>query len=596
MDLPKHEVPLEPEQRRSHSPPGPSKSRLQEDQSPILTMTSEKDRRDDVPASDAGHQPAQYESDDDESESEYQSIFALRVPSMIRVSTGHYQPEVSDVQKPLHSSMSKTLPATALTVCGAEAAAESRSSVALRGSRGSDFDESDTMSDITSCTESSLVETFQALTTPLTPQLLSVLICMKEKIDNRITSRLQSVVAHPQGTRQCPAGPSSGFGSSASGFLPGDWSSVHGLGGYGGSRQQPARGGDGHDSEADDGDDDDRNKQSVLDLGDRSKGRLACVFFKRYPNSEKLSGACLGPGWDSVHRLKEHIYRVHQQTGSPCPRCREVFETSRHLNRHLQQNIPCKLSASLDEEEILFINYEQEQKLRKRVRNVAAEERWVGIFQVVFPDVPENQIPSPYHEAVTTLPSCDLTTLHNFQRHLLQELLSRISRSVDSSIERSVPEVCHRAIREVFAEFMSTLQFTSHNPNGTRTLEATPMVESQPRGSSEVLSPRDMGFSPSFSSSSTSTPSAQLASHTFEVDSESAQNSYVTDHWLTCKDLHCINGDPLAHAQPWQTPGAAGKHTDEVVGMMNTSERSTHDESQVVSSSFWSQGGWSRGH
>ncbi|KAK0722671.1 hypothetical protein B0T26DRAFT_870690, partial [Lasiosphaeria miniovina] len=98
-------------------------------------------------------------------------------------------------------------------------------------------------------------------------------------------------------------------------------------------------GGDGHDSDADDGDDEERNKQSVPTLGDCPKGGLACIFFKRYPASENLSGACLGPGWPSVHRVKEHIYRIHMQKGSPCPRCREVFDTSGHLDLHLQQNV-----------------------------------------------------------------------------------------------------------------------------------------------------------------------------------------------------------------------------------------------------------------
>ncbi|KAK3379652.1 hypothetical protein B0T24DRAFT_675417 [Lasiosphaeria ovina] len=488
--------------------------------------------------------------------------------------------------------MYNTLPATR----GADAAAKSGSSPAPGESRETflDSDESDSASDTTSRTDSSLVETFRASTAPLTPQLLSVLTCMKEEVDDRIRSRLQSVVTHPQGARQCPPG-----SPSPSGFLPGVSVSAHFFGGYnGGPRQQPARGtgGEGHDSEADDSEDEDMNKQSELPLRDSSRGGLACVFFKRYPGNQNLSGACLGPGWHSVHRLKEHIYRVHRQTGSPCPRCREVFETSSHLNRHLQQNIPCELSASLDEEEMLFINYEQEKKLKKRIRKGAAEERWVGIFQVVFPDVPENEIPSPYYEAVTTLPSSDLTTLQDFQAHLLRTLPSRISRGVGGGLERGVTEVCYEAISEVFGEFMPMLQFTSQssqNPSGTCTPDAASMI---PPGPSEALSvsQRDTGFSPDPSLSHLSTPSssAQPESSTFGVDSDLAQSS--SDHWFMWNNAGCVlPGNPRAHLGQWQTLGASGEHVDAVVETPNASESSAPngDWQAREYSSFWLPGG-----
>lgn len=58
----------------------------------------------------------------------------------------------------------------------------------------------------------------------------------------------------------------------------------------------------------------------------------------------------------------------------------------------------------MEDEEVLFINHEQEQKLRKRVRKGAAEDRWVNIFQVVFPDFPKDQIPSPCKAASKTPP------------------------------------------------------------------------------------------------------------------------------------------------------------------------------------------------
>ncbi|KAK0711768.1 hypothetical protein B0H67DRAFT_555696 [Lasiosphaeris hirsuta] len=566
MDLPEREVPLDPEQRRSHSPPGLITSTPQEDHSSILAMAGENNRRNDVPTSDSGPRPAQHTrapgDDDSESESDNESIFALRVPPTMQVSTAQYQHDVSDPQNPAsHSTPSKALPATVLAVRCAVGAAEAHTPASRRGSQESSFDESERMSDISSRTESSLIDTFLASNTPLTPQLVSVLICMTKKMDDRIKLRLQSVGAHPQGARQCPAGSKSGFGSSASGFTPEMWNHVHYPSGYGTSRQQPAGDGDEDDSEADDDDGKGMNKESVSDLGNCSKGGLACVFFKRFPNSKKLSKACLGPGWNSVHRVKagltndaiqrEHIYRVHLQPGSACARCEEVFPTKQQLDRHLRQNIPCDLSTSSGDE-VLFITYEQEQQLRKRVRKGKDDERWVGVFQVVFPDVPEHQIPSPYHEIATTLPSCDLPTLHSFKTHALEEIPRRTFRGVDSRIKRALTGPCRRAIEEVFSEFISTLQFTSNNSDGTRTrtLEVTPAVERRPRWSGEVLSPRDnMSLSPGPSFPASSASSVQPTSLTAGVG-DSAQSSYVYDHWHTCNDLECYISDPLAHTQP----------------------------------------------
>jgi len=217
-------------------------------------------------------------------------------------------PAVSEAhESPLHSTISKTLPATILTIryrSDVDTTAKAQGPAVPRESEESGSDDSDTMSDVSSLTDSSLIENFRPSAVPLSPQIISVLIRMKDQIEDRIRSRLHLAKAHPQGTRQCPAGSSSGCGSSASGSLSGGWGSARNLGGYDCFPMKPARGNDGHDSDAEDSDGENRNERSAAGLtGDRPK-RFACVFFKRYPNSKELKGVCRNSGWDSMHRLK----------------------------------------------------------------------------------------------------------------------------------------------------------------------------------------------------------------------------------------------------------------------------------------------------
>jgi len=167
-----------------------------------------------------------------------------------------------------------------------------------------------------------------------------------------------------------------------------------------------------------------------------------------------------------------------------------------------------------------------------------------------------------------------LATLHSFEAYLFTELPGRISRGVESpGLERDITEICHREIKAVSAEFMSTLQFVSPNTNGNRTVEVAPMVERQP-GSGELLFPEDTGSSPCSSSPPSSTPPVHLTSTPFGMDSDSAQASSGSDHWRMCSDsryCNVIQLGPLAHISPW-TPSASGTGRDLDVEMMTTSE------------------------
>lgn len=267
---------------------------------------------------DPDSQSARSTIDSDASEDEYPSIFALRGPSKVHPSTAHSWPEPAGKEKAIPAGKSDDFSASALTRSGTNAAAESRTSVTLSRRPGdpgepaeeireSDIEDSCGRSDINSdTTETSLIKALEASAGPFSSQLLSVLVSVEEEIVHRSRLRLQSMIARPHGARQHPVGPPYGSGSSIPGFPPGNRSSAHRHGASRNSRQQPVDDDDGHNSGTDDGDDDgERNMQgSTSSLGARPQGRFACPFLKRYPESKKLTRACCGPGWESVHRMK----------------------------------------------------------------------------------------------------------------------------------------------------------------------------------------------------------------------------------------------------------------------------------------------------
>jgi len=95
--------------------------------------------------------------------------------------------------------------------------------------------------------------------------------------------------------------------------------------------------------------------------------------------------------------FREHVFRRHRRLDFSCPRCFELFPDQHKLNDHIRARPEdqCDISSPQRERECLRISYAQEKKLQKRPKNLAQKERWIWIFQILFPDIPSDQIPSP---------------------------------------------------------------------------------------------------------------------------------------------------------------------------------------------------------
>ncbi|KAF2016678.1 hypothetical protein BU24DRAFT_207684 [Aaosphaeria arxii CBS 175.79] len=197
--------------------------------------------------------------------------------------------------------------------------------------------------------------------------------------------------------------------------------------GQGMNTGQSKRRGRGDESLHPDGEDEDgptkRRRVSVTTTEDSENGpKFACPFYKHDPNQYNKR-TCKGPGWPTVHRVKEHLYRNHAQS-IYCPRCYEVFDSDGDLSTHLRSQ-PCEMS---EHQPMEGIDRNKLETLRKRsIPGRLEEDKWRDTYQLLFPEVAEADIPSPYYD-------CDSPSEES--RRFRRELLQRIRQEIHATAER----------------------------------------------------------------------------------------------------------------------------------------------------------------
>ncbi|KAK3899230.1 hypothetical protein C8A05DRAFT_37168 [Staphylotrichum tortipilum] len=293
-------------------------------------------------------------------------------------------------------------------------------------------DDDDTMSDVTDHTDLSLREAFDASPTPFGPVLLSLLITLKEEVVDRIRRRLQTMILQQRPMQHNRPGPSSSASPSGNADNIPPTTSLptrrkRALDDDDGSN--PGRRGD------NDGEKRKRKDPTSTAQVEESLRKFACPFYKRYPASEKLYKSCHGPGWGSVHRVKEHVYRRHQTPTAQCVRCQVSFANQAALTEHLRAERQCENKTPSPDEEIIYITQDQERELRKKRKNVPEEDRWFENFRIIFPNLPDDQLPSSAYHETHQEPLPDSAVLSAFRAFLLQELPLRIAADVDNHLQ-----------------------------------------------------------------------------------------------------------------------------------------------------------------
>ncbi|KAI1311748.1 hypothetical protein F5Y03DRAFT_410012 [Xylaria venustula] len=224
----------------------------------------------------------------------------------------------------------------------------------------------------------------------------------------------------------------------------------------------------------DNGQDRGGNKRAKKDT-DPEEVKLACPFHKHNPKAHKKT-LCVKGGW-SIHRLKEHLYRVHLLPKHNCPRCQSRFGDDKELQAHLRADDPCKKSHVVPEE---GIDQDTERKLRQRKKPNSGQteiQRWNDIYLLLFPQADRNAIPSPY-------PDYDETTTHskNFERYkrvekrIKKELPRLVRQRVETKFEKVEVEMLHGIndiIRNCLADFFRNNMAQDEGSSATTTPQTT---------------------------------------------------------------------------------------------------------------------------
>ncbi|KXX77821.1 hypothetical protein MMYC01_206964 [Madurella mycetomatis] len=205
-----------------------------------------------------------------------------------------------------------------------------------------------------------------------------------------------------------------------------------------------------------------RNKKKRVSH-DANGRKFACPFCKHNPAKYKNVRTCSGPGWDDVHRVKEHVYRNHFMKNF-CPRCFEHFENADALKNHQRAEIPCKVKQQPWD----TITEDQEKQLRARAKAHCSEEtRWEEMYRIIFPG---EHVPSPYYDSDAETSSSAMYSrfqsteeckeflrkeLPRLVRPAMEEYVNGLFEELQAKVNQKTAEI----IRDVEIQMLRTFQF-----------------------------------------------------------------------------------------------------------------------------------------
>ncbi|GKT49699.1 uncharacterized protein ColSpa_09880 [Colletotrichum spaethianum] len=157
----------------------------------------------------------------------------------------------------------------------------------------------------------------------------------------------------------------------------------------------------------------------------------------------------------SIASSTEHIYRKHSLPKYLCPRCSQPFETQADLQAHARSADACEVR----EPEVLDgLTQDQEKRLRSRKKTSAKDlteaEKWTQVYSILFPDVREREIPSPYYNAE----DAD-TSLGGYEDYLRRELPPLVRRQLEKEVERELSFV-EEGMKQKVIDIARNLQLT----------------------------------------------------------------------------------------------------------------------------------------
>ncbi|KAK4195303.1 hypothetical protein QBC40DRAFT_289321 [Triangularia verruculosa] len=198
----------------------------------------------------------------------------------------------------------------------------------------------------------------------------------------------------------------------------------------------------------DEDDDDGEGQRPGSSLSKRSSlstKKFACPFRKHDPQKYSLQEheVCAVRSWGTISRLKEHLYRRHYKIH--CQRCKQTFGDFRELADHEMSPQGCVVVHAPPPCDISTIQEKQLKSRKHNAKRKTDEEKWVEIYQLLFPneDIPS----SPYPEVVDDMGqiSSETQSSMHFQHFLLRTLPALFSQMAEEQIGR--PIAPHEALR-----------------------------------------------------------------------------------------------------------------------------------------------------
>ncbi|KAK1753245.1 hypothetical protein QBC47DRAFT_388062 [Echria macrotheca] len=175
------------------------------------------------------------------------------------------------------------------------------------------------------------------------------------------------------------------------------------------------------DKEEDDEMEDYRPNSSQSKSSTSPKQRYACPFRKHDPDVYNLQDhhICALRSWESVSRMKEHLYRRHCKVY--CPRCKQTFRRASELEAHEMLPQACEISRKNPPADITGKQEKQLRSKRYATRYQTEKEKWEEVYRLLFPGEP---VPSPYPELAPDIQPVAPESRNNlnFQLFLLSEM------------------------------------------------------------------------------------------------------------------------------------------------------------------------------
>ncbi|TVY74552.1 hypothetical protein Focb16_v005922 [Fusarium oxysporum f. sp. cubense] len=174
---------------------------------------------------------------------------------------------------------------------------------------------------------------------------------------------------------------------------------------------------------------------------------LPCPYFKHNPGKyvQRKWKSCAFPGYETIHRLKEHMCRKHLLPEYQCERCHEDLKSVKELEAHSKQMPVC--TPSIKKHDCLTQEQVKSMRNKNGTRNKTKKEDCNDIYGIAFPH--DKNASSPYvRDSDEDAAGMEINLPQEYSRFLGRELpqlitgeLSRIgcpkSDAVRDEIQRS---------------------------------------------------------------------------------------------------------------------------------------------------------------